>query len=690
MTKVPDCSTRDATAWRTLDEVLALGPIDEKQGVGFVFTGGVDVDTYGFGARHYALDIDGCRDPVTGAIEHWAQEIIQQYSNSLTEITPSGCGLRVWILVRDYPETLARAKVKVPYPAAPNVPTHKAVEIQIFGYGVPQYVTVTGKLLPGTESITTVENIDWLVERFDFELSDTPITEQLPKGHGTAPTAATITAKLKHSGAAKLVFDADWTDASLGEDPSASGAYWRVAQEVMRAADGHGQAALDFLLTNTAWGAGDVEESADPAKYTRASWVAAELIRIGNKGGNETASAHDVFDDYDCDSFVPPDVPPIPTAEEAAAASPILSVSPPATPWFDTPPPPREYLLEHPNGDGLLPRGKVGLFSAAGGTGKTTALVQLAASVALRRRWFGHFNIGDKAGRKVLLLLGEEDENEAKRKLYYTCKEMGLSHAEQREVEHLVVPLALAGHALPLLRSGGHGNLEGTEHSDAVLRKLDGGDDWGLVVVDPVSRFTAVNVEADNIVATRYVQEIERFTEAPGQPTCLIVGHTSKADRQAGEANQRGVTGLFDAVRWAATLNATSEYRVDYQTKKNNLGPPSGKVHLLRGNHGLLTAEGAEAAAERTQNEEREKEQAETARYDAKAAAKNTRLEMLATRIFEQAIATPGATANELVALVGGNRADLLDAVRRCVSRGTLLVEQVGRRIGHFANPLLK
>jgi len=43
-----------------------------------------------------AVDIDHVRDPVTGTIETWAQRLLDQASHTYVEVSPSGCGLRIW------------------------------------------------------------------------------------------------------------------------------------------------------------------------------------------------------------------------------------------------------------------------------------------------------------------------------------------------------------------------------------------------------------------------------------------------------------------------------------------------------------------------------------------------------------------------------------------------------------------
>lgn len=684
LTKRPHGSTRDPGCWQALDD-FDPDELDSTGGVGFVLTGGVDVD----GGRLFALDLDACRDPATGELVDWALAIVRQYGHTYTEITPSGAGLRVWLAVQRFPPTLRRAKVHAPAPAPPGV--NKKPELQVFGYGVPQFVTVTGRQLVGTNpEILSVDSLDWLITEYGLQAGETSNgAGDLPVGVGAPPTVDAVEQTVRADPNGSAIISARWEELATGDDKSASGAFFHVAQTALRAAHGHGKPALDFLLHRTAWGSGDVEESADPARYARASWVAAELRRIGEKTDANAGAAF--ADGFDVAAWNPPaDAPAHP--DEAPRVSPILTIETPR-PLYHEPPPPREYLLRHPDGDGFVPRGKPGLLNAAGGTGKTTALVQLAVCLATGRPWLNHYTTPD-GPQRVLMLLGEEDEQEVRRKLYWTSEAMSLTETERLAVEEFVVALPLAGHALPLLQAGEHGNLEGTAHADAVVELLHGRDDWGFVVVDPVSRFTAVNTEGDNIVATRYAQELERFCKCPGSPTVCAVGHTSKQARKDGEADFRGVTGLFDAVRWALTLNVPSKdqpRRLKLDVAKNNLAPPAVGIALVRGERGLLYGETPEEARER-ENEEVEAEAArERTKEELAVQRRELALGAALDRVLDFVQRTPGASANEIASAVTGKRAHVLDAVRRGVSAGLIRVEPMARnKVGHFISELLK
>jgi putative DNA primase/helicase len=92
-------------------------------GIGFLFT---CKDPY------VGIDMDHCRDPKTGSMEPWAQEIIDE-ARSYTENSPSGTGLHIIVKMKEKP---------------PGLNKRKFGDIEIFVASV--YLTFTGDHLPGT------------------------------------------------------------------------------------------------------------------------------------------------------------------------------------------------------------------------------------------------------------------------------------------------------------------------------------------------------------------------------------------------------------------------------------------------------------------------------------------------------------------------------------------------------------
>lgn len=668
-TKVPDCRTLDQTSQREFDDVA--GPINKSSGIGFITTNGVATP------RGYlvALDYDNCRNPETGRLSMWVRAALAAFSNSFTEVSPSGFGLRQWVLVDKLPRR--NISTVLPIDADPVPGCSKRVEVQLFGVNqAGGFVTVTGKHLVCTNREVMRVNLDDVFRHFDWVPDEKARLDSLPTSDEPRPSWSDIDLYVFDQPHGESLVGGQWQDDGM-DYSSASDAFWALEVMVAKASLGHGDVALQYLLQNTAWGQGSIENSLDPGRYGREAWVAADLCRAFAYIQQQEAELLDAFGEEQqaLDEQVEA------SKEAAVKLSPLYSIESVQPDW-STVPAPREYLLNRPDGVGLLPRGKVGLFSAAGGTGKTTALIQLAVSVATGRSWLGHFTLGETCGKRVLFLMGEEDAEEAARKLYFACDNMGLDAVEMEAVRQRVMCVPLSGYALPLLDS----NADSTGHSTGLVQRLSEGEDWGLVVVDPISRFAGVNVESDNILATRFVQELERFTRAPGNPTVLGVGHTSKQARAQGSAEQRGVTGLIDAVRWGASLLTVDDGRVRFEMQKNNLAPPmDDPVMLVRQEGGYLTAEDE---VQRQQREEAQQaaEQAEDARQ---ADRREQRVSGLVESVVTAVADHPGKTANELVSLVAGRRSDVLDAVRRAAAAHRIVSAADGRRTIYRVEDLL-
>ncbi len=104
-----------AVIMHTLEQAQSYG----GDGVGFVFT---ESDPF------VGVDLDQCRDPITGAIEPRAREIIREL-DSYTEVSPSGTGVKIFIR------------------GEPPVSGSRKGRIEI--YSLDRYFTVTGHVLEG-------------------------------------------------------------------------------------------------------------------------------------------------------------------------------------------------------------------------------------------------------------------------------------------------------------------------------------------------------------------------------------------------------------------------------------------------------------------------------------------------------------------------------------------------------------
>ncbi len=108
-------SSTDLMTWRTFEAAVQALKSGRYDGVGFVFC---SADPF------VGVDLDGCRDPETGEIAEWAQEIIDSFTDVvLLEASPSGRGVHI----------ITRGTCR------DGINT-KAVEV----YGQDRYFTVTG------------------------------------------------------------------------------------------------------------------------------------------------------------------------------------------------------------------------------------------------------------------------------------------------------------------------------------------------------------------------------------------------------------------------------------------------------------------------------------------------------------------------------------------------------------------
>jgi hypothetical protein len=133
-------STNDPNTWNTYAKVLEGQKKRGFTGIGFVLAAKDysvkpaktirDPAERRNGDRLTGIDLDHCRDPATGIIDPWAQEIIN-CAETYTEVSPSGEGIRLF----------ARGKIR-------SVLKYNSAGVEIYVGG--RYLTVTGTHVAGT------------------------------------------------------------------------------------------------------------------------------------------------------------------------------------------------------------------------------------------------------------------------------------------------------------------------------------------------------------------------------------------------------------------------------------------------------------------------------------------------------------------------------------------------------------
>jgi putative DNA primase/helicase len=163
-------SSTDPGTWATFEQARAAYRSGGLDGIGIVLAQDGD------GPALVGIDLDHCRDPRTGELQPWAQEIISGL-DTYAEVTPSSCGVRAFVIGNLPPGRRKRGNVEV--------------------YSTGRYLTVTGHRLDGAAA--TVQQRQAELEGFHWRhLADKPATAATAK----TTTALDDTELIERAGAA--------------------------------------------------------------------------------------------------------------------------------------------------------------------------------------------------------------------------------------------------------------------------------------------------------------------------------------------------------------------------------------------------------------------------------------------------------------------------------------------------------
>lgn len=108
----------DPETWHSFEEAMAAAE-QRGSGVGYVLSAEDDL---------VGIDLDHCRDAVSGVVDDWARDIVREIA-SYTEVSPSGTGLRIFVRGKLPPEGRKRGNIEM--------------------YDRERYLTVTGRHVAG-------------------------------------------------------------------------------------------------------------------------------------------------------------------------------------------------------------------------------------------------------------------------------------------------------------------------------------------------------------------------------------------------------------------------------------------------------------------------------------------------------------------------------------------------------------
>lgn len=285
--------------------------------------------------------------------------------------------------------------------------------------------------------------------------------------------------------------------------------------------------------------------------------------------------------------------------------------------WLREPPPARRWLVSYQDdvegsGEdrkrrvrGFIARGEMHLLVGEGGVGKGHVVCQLATALAGAAPVTSDgvpltdtfpsvlgFDVHPlKDDEKILLLVGEDDAHEMHARIYAAAKAEKLDDKQAARVADRLRWRSYKGEATTLVDlSDDHKAVQAPEMVE-LLRYLDEEGPFALVVVDPYSRFIAIEENA-NTLQHQAAATLEAIGKRSNHPAILLVGHVGKPEKEQAQTGRpltqhdaRGASAIVNAVRVChAMAPLVSPVVVDGDGKEAPPGPTARKIieHSVR------------------------------------------------------------------------------------------------------------
>ena len=255
--------------------------------------------------------------------------------------------------------------------------------------------------------------------------------------------------------------------------------------------------------------------------------------------------------------------------------------------WLGTSPPEAKVMLRNPDGSPFARAQRVGAIVAPGGTGKTFALIDLAVSIACGGPWLDTYRVEQRG--KVFLGLGEEDNDEIRRRAHAVARRFG--EYDRECIEDNLYPAGFMGQRVGLMERGHDGNMVPSTWYRQLRETLEKHGPWRAIILDPWSRWGGPDAENDAHAATVGISLLESLLMLPGEPSVFVAHHTRKliAGAKADANNTRGSSAFIDGVRWSCELSRRGASKLlQLEVTKTNNTVPGPKLVLSRGKGGTL------------------------------------------------------------------------------------------------------
>jgi len=456
-------NVNDPETWTTFAQarftVECIGGFD---GLGFVLTAG---DPF------VVIDLDGCRDPVSGALSNFARQIVERFQ-SFCEVSPSGCGLHIFLLA-----VIAQEFLQV----APTGRKNSSLGIEV--YHDRRFMTVTGDVLDADhcEIIDCQEQLDVLMAEC-FPPQSAMLWQ--PEADSDFLPAIELT---KEQIIERLQTECPelWRgnlDAYDGDQSRADLAF--CGKIIFYAGDNEG------LIDEVFCESGLYRPKWDRPDYQQRTIQRALAWTTDLHGGTVDNPDFDV-------------VEPIDQGNKRSAGPEIINLRDLTN---------ASEPMAHPVIDGLLRKGETANLIAATKVGKTFLIYVLALSVAMGLKWLQKFTT--RQGR-VLIIDNELHLPTLRTRIQAVAAAMGLQLSDF--VDRIDI-LSLRG------------RLTDIKSLSPIVSSIET-DRYSLVIIDAWYRMLPPGVsENDNAGMADLYNTIDKYAASTGS-AWLLVHHASKGDQ---------------------------------------------------------------------------------------------------------------------------------------------------------------
>jgi RecA-family ATPase len=522
-----NASTSDARTWGDFGQAVkaAMGT-SGIDGIGFVFTSNDEL---------VGFDLDGVRDPATGKVEPWAQEIIE-LSETYAELSPSGRGFHI----------IARGKLEG------GGISHQPSQVEMYDRG--RYFTFSGHHVLGTPAEIkpaprTMEALQARVQAFKQEAREKAKKEQDDQHggsqHGAHASNDSFFRRVNDAALRDLETVGRWFKRIFpGAYQSANGSWRASSEETGRAYQYEEDLTIGMNPATGQLGIVDraVHDMGDPREGRRTpidlvlEWVPAESLPKPLIPNQPLRAAHWLCEVMDRD---PAEFGWKDGRASADREGPAAKEHPPLQMWSGADwkgheIPPLEWIVP-----GIIPAGTVTMLSGDGGVGKSLIACQLATCAATGKFWLG------KEVRRtgtVLYVSAEDDRDELHRRMDKMLGHYDLSYDQIADL-----------HFVELVGEGAL--LAAPDRSDGIIRRTIRFAQIEtevarlkpvLVVLDTLANLFAGN-ENDRTQVGQFISLLRAVT-VDYKTTVVLLAHPSQSGLNSGSGTS-GSTGWRNSVR---------------------------------------------------------------------------------------------------------------------------------------------